>query len=167
MTVIDQILAVASGQHDSPAPDDAPAALRWQWYARLYTDPTWGLSANVAGFPSAFAATIAHSCQALTRVGDQALLAEQWRLLGRLADIHRRAAHDPAVVQAYFAVSFTAFDADDYLRGHTFGGVEAVVSAFLALKAGQPPSVARACIDAAFTSWHNMTIDINTWKAAA
>ncbi|MBC7299791.1 hypothetical protein [Nocardia salmonicida] len=165
MAVWGRVLDIAAGLLDSPAPDGAPSHLRWEWFARLYTDPEWGLSANIPEFPDAFATTVAESCRALRDPSDAALLAEQWRLLGQLAGTQLLAATDHGAIQAYTAVTFTALDAEDHLYGHAFGGVEAVVSGFLALLAVQPMPIADARISSALASWSTTTNHI--WRAAA
>lgn len=47
----------------------------------------------------------------------------------------------------------TATDAFDYLAGHDFGGLEAILGAFEAVLTQYPAPVAAAFVDGALTAW--------------
>ncbi|BCN46601.1 hypothetical protein [Prescottella equi] len=142
--------ALAQGLAEPPASDDHSTVDRWTWFSGLYADQTWGLVAAIPGFPRIAADQIAGACRA-TASGTATV--DQWRAIDSLAASGLAATQTRSLTLAWSAAIDTATDAFDYLAGHDFGGLEAILGAFEAVLTQYPAPVAAAFVDGALTAW--------------
>ncbi|MCD2114604.1 hypothetical protein LQ384_26225 [Rhodococcus rhodochrous] len=144
--------AIAQGIIEAPAGDDHPNADRWQWFADLYANRTWGLVAAIDGFPRLAADQIAAACR--DTATDTATI-EQWHAIADIARTARTAAHSPGLDIAWSAVADTCTDALDHLAGHTFGGLEAILGALDATWHEHDTPIAMSFVRDAYTAWQH------------
>lgn len=147
--------ALAHGLIDPPAGDDHPARERWQWFADLYSDRTWGLVAAVDGFPRMVADQIAAACR---DTADRTATIEQWKAVKDVAITARSAAQSESLELAWSAVIDTCTDALDHLAGYTFGGLEAILGALDAIQHEHTHEAAMSLVNDAYTAWEKRRI---------
>ncbi|GAA4490961.1 hypothetical protein GCM10023094_55000 [Rhodococcus olei] len=145
--------ALVHGLTEPPASDAYPAADRWGWFADLYTDPTWGLTAAVPEFPRIAAEQIAAACRA---AADESATVEQWQAIKTLAMAGLAVDQQPrSLTSAWSVVADTCTDAIDHLDGVDFGGLEAVLGFAEAIfhRYPYPDPSAAIFINGALNAW--------------
>lgn len=100
----------------------------WTWVARLYTDPTWDLVAEIPASPRNIAGHIDATCLATT---SRTATLEQWQAINNVADVGLASGRARIVALAWSTALHTRTDEYDPRAGNDFGGLETVLPAIL------------------------------------